>query len=77
MSRNTADGDLIVAPTGSFISYFTTSSSAPSTSDLGVPIVGQVAAGTSGASTGAIYHWNGDAWVDTGATVAHLYGKST
>ena len=77
MSRNTVEGDLIVAPTGAILSYVTTSASAPTTSDTAVPVLGQILATSSGGSTGAIYHWNGAAWVDTGATVAHLYGKST
>lgn len=81
MSRNSAEGDLIVSPVGALITYFTTSSSAPSTSDLigahGTPLVGQVAAGTSGASTGAIYHFNGSAWVDTGSVVKAFYGGTT
>ena len=77
MSRNTANGDLIVAPTGAFISYFTTSSTAPGDAVISGAITGQILATSTGGSTGAIYHYTGSAWVDTGATVAHLYGKST
>ena len=77
MSRNTVNGDLIVAPIGAIISYFSTSSTLPSTSTFPGAVAGQIAALSTGDSTGAICHFNGSSWVDTGATVAHLYGKST
>jgi hypothetical protein len=77
MSRNTANGDLIVAGLGTIISYYSTTTTAPGTAAFPGAVTGQIAALSSGGSTSAIYHFNGSAWVDTSATVAHLYGKST
>lgn len=36
--------------------------------------MGTIGANSGGATTGNVYHWSGSAWVDTGATVANLYG---
>lgn len=36
--------------------------------------VGTIGANQGGITTAEVYHYSGSAWVDTGATVANLYG---
>lgn len=54
------------------ISYFWSGADATNAPDQAT--TGELGAAADGASTGAVYHYNGTAWVDTGATVANLYG---
>ena len=36
--------------------------------------VGAIGFDSDGATTGAVYHWNGQSWIATGQTVAGFYG---
>lgn len=54
------------------ISYFW--ASADATDAPTTATTGQIGAASAGATGGKIYHYTGTAWVDTGATVANLYG---
>ena len=36
--------------------------------------MGTIGANQGGVTAAEVYHWSGSAWVDTGATVANLYG---
>lgn len=78
MSRQTEDGDTYQAGIGSHISYFWGSESTADAPVLSASLpTGVLGAASSGASTGGLYHWVGDNWRATGATVKSFYGATT
>ena len=66
-------GAASVTVSGALVSHFwagTGTTNAPATN----VVSGQIGVNNDGATTANVYHYNGTAWVDTGATVLNLYG---